>query len=97
MGIRVTGVYKGRTCSFDIDTVERPPLNVADDETLIQWLATPEWDDRTLAEFATSGGARIAPPGFMCKPEPPPPPPALNYSAVRLALPPSPPKNRTVR
>lgn len=38
------------------------PLSVADDHTLECWCQTPEWDTRSLEEFARDGGRPLAPP-----------------------------------
>lgn len=95
MGILVTGVYRGKTRSFHVDTTELPPLSVADDATFDRWIALPEWDHRTLDEFAASGGARVAPAEFGAYPlaprggtgesrRSPPEPPAWQDTGTRV-------------
>jgi hypothetical protein len=61
MSITVTAVHEGRTRTFVVDTWPRLPLDPVADETFAAWCATPSWDNRTLEEFAASGGSRIAP------------------------------------
>lgn len=83
MGIQITGQYRGRTQTFIVDTTPLDALDVSDDLTLERWCALPEWDDRTLSEFAASGGARIAPPGsHPCSCAPPPSTPASRKGVV---------------
>lgn len=38
------------------------PLSVADDETFKRWVNTPEYDIRTIQEFAADGGRPVGPP-----------------------------------
>lgn len=61
MGVRVTMVYRGRLRDFVVNTGPQPPLNAADDSTFVSWINAPEWDMRTLEEFAAEGGNSVLP------------------------------------
>ena len=68
MAIQTTIVYRGRTATFTVDTRALAPLDIAAESTFDRWVAAPEWDTRTLAEFAASGGSRMAPPATLPSP-----------------------------